>query len=174
MLGVPPAFVLSQDQTLHKFVSYSACSHMLLQSLITITRNYCGLFWSALDLLASILSLELNKGSSFFFLPSLALFSFQDAVAALTCDFPIIPHFVSFVKAFLKLFLIFWSLSFLKLVSPPLVRQLIYYTTPSTACQLVFRTKKSSRIWLFCHKQTVNPKDPADSSLIVKQIYESL
>ena len=46
VLGVPPAFVLSQDQTLHKFVSLQYIICTVIISSLRITRNYCSLCYS--------------------------------------------------------------------------------------------------------------------------------
>ena len=114
MLGVPPAFVLSQDQTLHRVVSPSDFTHfeiwfianrsqLLLRFIVLSDFSY----WFQ----------RINKGSSFscLFFPRIVQFSrcslcrFLEVLAS-SSDLFIIPHFRKFVKPFFKLFQVFSGL----------------------------------------------------------------
>ncbi len=99
VLGAPPAFVLSQDQTLNLFVSYHGlpCYNLRLRS-------------PSLDSLLSYFLVELNRVrfiSSRYFL---TLFNFQDPFAALSdnplsrIDSIIISLCRPFVKHFFRIF----------------------------------------------------------------------
>ena len=125
VLGVPPAFVLSQDQTLYKFVSSQRFFRLSVTiSSLRITRNYCShsviVFLLTLLLLffSSALFQALRKGilgfqfifvsivqfsrcKRFFSFHSLLKFS---SCFLYRCNSFIIPHFLKFVKRFFKTF----------------------------------------------------------------------
>ena len=128
VLGVPPAFVLSQDQTLHKIVSLSWINFMRIISFSSLLTNRSQLLFICFIVLSDFS--KYNADHQFLdapnwprvpvlFLPflNLALFSFQDAVSVVLAilrsvclsflsrgDLFIIPHFRKFVKSFFKFF----------------------------------------------------------------------
>ena len=114
MLGVPPAFVLSQDQTLHRVVSPNQFYLILKSGSLRIARNYCLRFIVLSDFSKynadQISSIRIDQGFQFF-LPFLfshcSVFKMQ---------------FSSFLRGFV------------------LVRRLIYYTTLSDFCQAFFQS----------------------------------
>ena len=132
MLGAPPAFVLSQDQTLNSLVSYHGlpCYNLRLRS-------------PSLDSLLSYFLVELNRVrfiSSRYFL---TLFNFQDPFAALS-DNPL-PRsdsiIISLCRPFVKHFFGFFRSSF-KLRFPscfPSVTALLLYRVSSPLSTLFFR-----------------------------------
>ena len=133
VLGVPPAFVLSQDQTLYdNCISYYPF------------RQFEILFNNAYVISALFLILSLNlffrfpqknfKGRYF---SSLALFNFQGACQS-SADLFIISHLFHFVKYFLKFFSIFFLTFFQDATS--VLRRLIYYITCFFICQVFFKT----------------------------------
>ena len=125
MLGVPPAFVLSQDQTLHRVVSPTEVSFSLKSGSLRIARNYCLRFIVLSDFSkynADLISKTWIDQGFQFFLPFLfshcSVFKMQLPlpleVFSSSGDLFIIPHFRVFVKPFFKLFQVFSSLSFAK------------------------------------------------------------
>ena len=111
VLGVPPAFVLSQDQTLHRVVSPNQFYLILKSGSLRIARNYCLRFIVLSDFSKynADFTIWIDQGFQFF-LPFLfshcSVFKMQ---------------FSSFLRGFV------------------LVRRLIYYTTLSDFCQAFFK-----------------------------------
>ena len=121
VLGVPPAFVLSQDQTLHKIVSLSWINFMRIISFSSLLTNRSQLLFIRFIVLSDFS--KYNADHQFLdapnwprvpvlFLPflNLALFSFQDAVFAALCDFQK-RLFVTSLAATYSLYHILGSLS---------------------------------------------------------------
>ena len=108
VLGVPPAFVLSQDQTLHKFVSKQAFQSVQIMLIANRSQLLCFIVLS--DFSSYHPSPDgIDKGSSFSCLSSIVQFS--------RCS-----HCLRFVCS----------------VELSSLRQLIYYTTSLRVCQEVF------------------------------------
>ena len=142
---MPPAFVLSQDQTLKTIVS---------KSLATFKSSFEHFLWLYLRFRISFLSvlslcnvfkkynlLKVITGMMSFFI--IALFNFQDPLSIPTkflsfSDLIIISHCFLFVKSFFRFFsnLFYWTLSKLSFV-----RQLVYNTTLVPICQHFFAKK---------------------------------
>ena len=123
MLSVPPAFVLSQDQTLYKSCISNGFHHFEILFNNACVRYYC-IFLS----LCLTFPVKEFQGSLLF----LALFNFQDAVAG-TTDLFIISHIFHFVKSFWKTF----SKTFLCDVT--FNKRLDYYITVCPICQALLK-----------------------------------
>ena len=128
MLSVPPAFVLSQDQTLYKVVYIRAFT---LKYLI-LFNNACVI---TLCFLKSFLDfpsylIKESQGSLLFLF---ALFNFQDAVFALSESLIIISLSLCFVKYFFKISFQKFFLSYSTASEQP-----IYYITFLSVCQVLF------------------------------------
>ena len=134
MLSVPPAFVLSQDQTLYKSCIYQILSYLKYLS-CSITLALLLRFFSLVltFFFPNFLGKRNLKGRYFF----LALFGFQDAVFALSCETALILYhiFLNLSSAFFKFFQILF-------MWPPLLfaEQLFYYITFPFVCQVLFST----------------------------------
>ena len=119
MLSVPPAFVLSQDQTLYK-----SCISISLSCIeIYPVHNACvitAFFSLVLTFLFSPISWvkKESQGSLLF----LALFGFQDAVFALSCETALILYhiFLNLSSTFFKFF------------------QILFYVTAAPFCWAAF------------------------------------
>ena len=120
MLGVPPAFVLSQDQTLYKFVSLQGFFRFpVIISSLRITRNYCfshSVIVFFADFTLSFFFCFTRKGilGFQFIFVSIVQFSrckflfvvrFEVFFVLHRCNYFIVPHFRKFVKPFFKVFL---------------------------------------------------------------------
>ena len=139
MLCTPPAFILSQDQTLEIIVSKrrSLCDLIFLLSSLALSFFYF--------LLSSILICKNfpRSVSSFSLCTSLLLFNFQWSVfVSLSRDLVIIPHRSAFVNTFFETFLkSFLRLAFAQLwaiLLPPSLGEPVYYTTSLASCQELF------------------------------------
>ena len=86
VLGTPPAFILSQDQTLH-------CLLFLSDNLLVCLALFCFLFISKLSL-------------TLCFILSCSVFNVLSLDSLVECPF-ILPSSLTFVKLFLVLFLFF-------------------------------------------------------------------
>ena len=86
VLGTPPAFILSQDQTLH-------CLLFLSDNLLVCLALFCFMFISKLSL-------------TLCFILSCSVFNVLSLVSLVECPF-ILPSSLTFVKLFLLLFLFF-------------------------------------------------------------------
>ena len=155
VLGVPPAFVLSQDQTLYDSCIGTALAvdidpwhHDLFRSQLPVW--FFRLFW--------LLKVPNFFGFSRVFVLCSALFNFQGTSSQLvSCNFYIISHLEVFVKwTFCECFWTFVH-SFIPLVRFPLsslcdrcrVRQPIYYITLLSFCQVNKLWTRSGSFHLF-------------------------
>ena len=93
VLGTPPAFILSQDQTLH-------CLLFLSDNLLVCLALFCFLFISKLSL-------------TLCFILSCSVFNVLSLDSLVECPF-ILPSSLTFVKLFLVLFLFFLNFSLYK------------------------------------------------------------
>ena len=154
VLGVPPAFVLSQDQTLHKFVSYpklvrlKSCSFCDKLSQTLAITVFFSLVWLLKNQFWNFKNFRIDKVSSF--LKFLALFSIVQFSRCSRCQvfdsdsLFIIPHFQKFVKSFFQTFSNFFELWFFVFAGTHWLpsgshKRLAYYTTFSRICQVFFK-----------------------------------
>ena len=111
VLGVPPAFVLSQDQTLHKFVSLQdfSCHNQLFTNHSQLLHSVLVFFLTSLLFSFSFKNRNLRVPVYF----SIVHFSrckflfvvrFEAFFVLHRCNYFIIPHFRKFVKPFFKVF----------------------------------------------------------------------
>ena len=126
VLSVPPAFVLSQDQTLYKScisISVSTKLRSLFNNACVITAHFYTL----------CLSFPFFKGISRV-VTLFALFNFQDAVScfALLRNTFIISHSEDFVKYFFKFFQNFLFVIFAVLCRPAFLLYHIQFSLSST------------------------------------------
>ena len=91
VLGTPPAFILSQDQTLH-------CLLFLSDNLLVCLALFCFLFISKLSL-------------TLCFILSRSVFNVLSLVSLVECPF-ILPSSLTFVKLFLVFFVFFFLFLF--------------------------------------------------------------
>ena len=147
VLCTPPAFILSQDQTLENIVSYHRSPDAKIYSrafvaLLLLFELYLTLFrivrvyFALLCLLCtSLFVVQFSMTDPTRLSPRLCPRSRGDSI--------IISHCLPFVNTFFKTFLSFFRLfSFVSLVSPPLclsARQLVYSITFFLVCQGVFK-----------------------------------
>ena len=155
VLGVPPAFVLSQDQTLHRVVSPIRFYSDLKSGSLRIARNYCLRFIVLSDFskynTELISKLRIDQGFQFF-LPF--LFShcsvFKMQISSAFGSFYLVKRLVyyttlsGFCQAFFQSFLKFFSRSCgfsdsLVCCISRSAYKLYYYTTFLIACQEVFQ-----------------------------------
>ena len=122
MLSVPPAFVLSQDQTLYKscISKVFRLFEILFNNACVITAYFLVFTW--------LFSLKKFQGS----LLILALFNFQDAVLINQ-----LIHYITFSSFCQVLFQVFSKNFFRDRHSE---KRLNYYTTVSFVCQPLFRS----------------------------------
>ena len=133
VLGTPPAFVLSQDQTLKKlYLKHSrASNHFLNHLLLAInSRIFVGCFRLRFKQIHKFV-----KGVLFVF----ALFNLQGTVFRSVANFDILPQKKLFVKMFFHLF---WGFSVVCGPSSrfltPFIGQLAYYNAVGFICQALF------------------------------------
>ena len=132
MLCTPPAFILSQDQTLEIIILY-----LSLAAQLTIFR--------AIFILASLTCLSIyNSLTRFVFRTYYALYFSLVVQFSMTvrCLFfgslSIIPHRSSLVNTFFQSFFEFFSTRFSLRLSLASLRQLEYYITLLFECQVFF------------------------------------
>ena len=133
VLGTPPAFVLSQDQTLKKLYlkHFCASNHFLNNRFWQLTQE----FSLAVFRLRFKQIHKFVKGVLFVF----ALFNLQGTVFRSVANFDILPQKKLFVKMFFHLF---WGFSVVCGPSSrfltPFIGQLAYYNAVGFICQALF------------------------------------
>ena len=133
VLGTPPAFVLSQDQTLKKLYlkHFRASNHFLNNRFWQLTQE----FSLAVFRLRFKQIHKFVKGVLFVF----ALFNLQGTAVRFAANLDMLPQRKPFVKMFFHLFWVFSvvcgpSSRFLT----PFIRQLAYYNAVDSICQALF------------------------------------
>ena len=151
VLSTPPAFILSQDQTLNKMVSKERLrsSNHLIEAQFIASKK--------LNQEPSSSSLRLLRRTSrpfwcFVFLSRCLIYKVHAPVSFSADVLFILALTLSLVKNFFQTFLRFFSLTAVLFVLfkqvPASRRELIYFTTPSLICQALFsaRFRKSVRL----------------------------
>ena len=147
VLGTPPAFVLSQDQTLKKLYLNNLSVAQIIFQVICSSKFYSRIFVG----LNSIFTRNLNNSLlSKVFLVRLHVIQFTryrrcSCKLSLATNFYMLSQLISFVKYFFK-FLKTFSKCFKQIFSckccppssTPFIRQLSYVSTSSRICQELF------------------------------------
>ena len=138
VLGTPPAFVLSQDQTLKKLYlkRFHASNHFLNHCFWQLTQE----FSLAVFAYASNKSINLSK----VFCSSLRYSIYKvQSLSALAVSSLILARFLPFVKNF---FQVFSNFSLFRVFFRPPRRELSNTITPFLICQVLFPFFR----WIFC------------------------
>ena len=153
MLSVPPAFVLSQDQTLY----YSCISKAVKLFEINPVHNACVITFCAFFILC------LN---SFFFVSSKEFqgsLLFSCIVQFSRCCFKAFPRLLYYITSFRFCQVLFSSFfkNFFVISASPL-GQLVYYITFSRVCQVLFQNffQNFFSETSFCYRRPYFPSDP--------------